>query len=137
MAKDRYFINYARKINGIYTVIQRRRIRPGTKQVSFKKKTYLIDWSKVVMRRGRNYTILIDIDASQIETDNQDSQVTVKTTEDNVSKKLVDVILTESIGTQFVMAMTSGNLAWLQIVVGAAIGIPVGIITGQYVDFGA
>lgn len=127
--KDTYILLYSRKIKGTYHVIWKKKLKNGVKSATFKEKTWLIDYDKVLYRKGRENFLMIDLDGDQL-TDPGGSAV--------MSGAGADVVLRQKLGTQIVNGL-QGSLAFqlLPIIIGLAVGIPIGILLGptimQYV----
>jgi hypothetical protein len=126
--RDRYLIYFCRKEQGEYSVLAKKRLKVAQKEVSFKKQAFVLDYERIMLRRGRTHILAVDVAGGQI------APVGAK---DSVSSAFVQAVMIDKLGSQFVSGLASGlGKAWLDIVIGLCIGLPIGIIVGQYVSFG-
>lgn len=127
--KDKYYMLYVRKVNGINSVVWKKRMKAGTKSVSFQKTSIIVDYQQVIYRTGNVHVLMIDLDTR--------AQLTVNNLPSSVPAEVIDAYLRGKLGQQIVTGLTQGfAVAWVQIVIGLAIGIPVGIIVAPYVMTG-
>ena len=125
LKKDHYVMLYVRKVNGTNSVVWKKKLKQGTRSVSFQKKTYIIDYNKVIYRKANTYVLMLDLDGEQLMVQGQESLV---------SPELIDSILRRHLGSQIVNGLTQGFAANIvQIILGVAIGLPIGIIVSPYI----
>lgn len=130
MVKDKFLVYFVKEINGIDTYVGKRALSKEKSEVAFKKKTYILDYSKVVYRYKNKVILIQEIDGPQRSLNDPNRK-------EVVSPELIDVIVRQRMGAQIVQGLNTGmNVPWLWLVVGALIGTPMGWILGQFLRIG-
>jgi hypothetical protein len=129
VVKDKYFVYFVSNLNGLFNVIDRKRITLKKNEVSYRKKTYILDFEKVLLRNRKKVYFMQEIDGQQKTLGEIGGKV--------VSPTLIDMIVRQHIGSQIVAGLNTGmNIAWIQVIIGLAIGTPLGWIIGQFFRLG-
>lgn len=127
--QDKYYVYYGKFVNGMFTVIGKKRTFLKIKEVSIKKKTFLIDYDKIVMRNGNKCILLLDIEGTQVSLQGAN--------EEPASALLMHRVIKDQIAGQIVNALNTGMaISWIWLVVGLVSGIPLGIVIQLIIKLG-
>jgi hypothetical protein len=131
MAKDQYWVIFARDVAGVPVTVKRKRFNPNdaAEGISFRGATHIIDLGRPAYRLNRRYYYIVDMEKGQ--------RVLFQS-ENPVSPKLMDSIMRREIIKQLVagLGMTDMKLAIILMLVGLGAGVMAGIVIGQFIDFG-
>ena len=128
---DKYIIHFVREVSGVSQYMGKKRVNPSKlgDGVSFKGKTYVIDMTKPVMRRGTTYTYMIDMDKGHL---------TVGQGTKPFNTKLMDLIFRRELARQLVTGLSTTNgikSPWfiaIMLIIGLGAGVALGYILGNY-----
>lgn len=119
--KDKYYVIFASKVNGIEQFIARKPVKLGKKDIKFKKGTYLLDFEQVIYRKGNKCYLIVDIN---------DNQVVLGGNVSTLTPEFNDLHLARHSAKQFVTALQMGmGFNWFMILF-LIFGIPIGLIIG-------
>jgi len=120
MAKEKYVVFFVQNVNGLMNVVAKKKVKEGVREIDFRKKSYILHFDKLAFRRKGVCFFLVELGGVQIATSNVDSKV---------SPELIDTITRQHMGVQIIRGLqTSIGMAWLQILIGLGMGIPIGFI---------
>jgi hypothetical protein len=123
--RDKYVVDFAKKTNDLYSIVARKRIKAGQRDVSYKNKTCILDYGCIVSRKGHVYRMMVDIDTGL--------HVKVVGSQETVSSSLVNLVCGERMGHQIVKAIGQAMaIPWMWLVLGVVIGILGGYMIGQF-----
>lgn len=111
--------------NGTLVYLETKSVR-NNDSVQYKGRTYAIDRTKPYYVRRRRTYYLLERHNGQIAPDGETWQG---------NPHLLDEILSRQVARQLVNSMSTGAITWqiFPIILGAAVGLPCGIILGGYI----
>jgi hypothetical protein len=130
MAKDKYVVYFGTQLTGKFKVVAKKTVKVSQSEVKYKDKVYVLDF-RGVMFEWKGVSILL----MNLNTGYQ--QYPQEFSLQDICLDINDLIVSKKFGRQFVSGIQTGmGFAWLQILVGVAIGAPVGFIIEMIIKVG-
>jgi hypothetical protein len=123
MEKDKYIVIFAKKINGKYSKVGKKKAAAPQVAVPFKNKTYLINYDNILYRDGLKNYILLDVDNMEQIGDKVISQI---------PPELIDTVLTKSVVHQLLVRLQPSGMGMISIVL-MLMTILAGIFIGYFI----
>jgi hypothetical protein len=120
MPKEKYVVFFGDKVNGTFNFIAKKNVKKGASEITYKKEKFVLDSNVVVYRRKNVSIYMMDLGGTQLKS---------TYSEFSLSNDIIDNILRRRIGVQFFNGMSAGiSIAWLQILIGLGMGVPIGMV---------
>jgi hypothetical protein len=126
--KNKYTIIFLKKVNGIFDRVGSKGIKSSKSEVKFGKsataKTFIVDFTNVIYKKGTKHFIFMDIDKGQIFLKGDDEENTM------IPAEVIDAFVNKHIISQLVSRLGGGQqLMGLMV---AIIILLVGILGGYF-----
>lgn len=130
LTRDRYLVYVCQKVGGIYSVRRKWKFQRPRESLTYKKKAFVIDYTKILYRRGRQHVLVFDLDSGKQLTGILPDEIVPTPSPASVFR-----VIKQRTASAILSDMTAGmGGRWVVILIVAIVGVGFGIMLGQYID---